>query len=48
LTYSGEKDKRVREAGTENKTENRYIGKKRGGKGDYTEHGVIELRREIT
>jgi len=48
LTYSEKEDKRVRETGTENKTENRYIGKKRGGEGDYTEHGVIDLRRKIT
>ena len=47
MTYSEKKDKRAREAGTENKTENRYVGKKRGN-GDYTEHGVIDLRREIT
>ena len=47
LTCSGKEDKCVREAGTENKTENRYTGKKREGKGDYPEHGVIDLRREI-
>jgi len=46
LIYGGEEDRRVRKAGTENKTVNRYIGKK--GEGDYTGHGVIGLRRELT
>jgi len=40
LTYSEKGDRPERKAGTENKTENGYIGK---SEGDYTEHGVIDF-----